>query len=420
MKLWLKILGGLTFSLALAVTAGLVMIGFSQETLQHEVIDSANLVSEELIREIDRDIYHRLEQVQQYGKNLEGEQLLLISNQRFAELKNKDEHIKQVDEAWQKGRASSTKEQVLSNQLSQKLKENLQRNTFYEESEGYHLFPEVFVTNKYGAVVAATNETSDYYQADEEWWQKAKQNGFYVGEMRHEPSTGKIAMDLVVRLEDKSDNFLGILTVVLNGKEISSMLENLKIQTRATHEELNKSGELHLLDKNNKVIYCTAGHDFGKDFPYDYCQETNGECKEFVKAKSKKGEEILLTHAHSQGYEKYAGKGWTLVMHQRTEEVFGPIRTMRRNLLVIILIASAVILVVDFLVAKTIAAPEEELRKRKEQLEKFARLSEGREKRMIELKKKINELQKKLGKEPTFDVEDIEVGGRLKEKEFER
>jgi hypothetical protein len=70
-----------------------------------------------------------------------------------------------------------------------------------------------------------------------------------------------------------------------------------------------------------------------------------------------------------------------------------------------------IIFVSDWLVARTIAAPEEKLRKKKRQLEKFARLAEGREKRMIELKKKINELEEKLDKNPSFDVEDIEEEG---------
>ena len=32
---------------------------------------------------------------------------------------------------------------------------------------------EFFVTDKYGALVASSNKTTDFYQADEAWWQKA-------------------------------------------------------------------------------------------------------------------------------------------------------------------------------------------------------------------------------------------------------
>src|SRR5215213_9096507 len=44
---------------------------------------------------------------------------------------------------------------------------------------------EVFITDKYGALVGASNRTSDYNQADEEWWQVAwneGKGGVYLGE----------------------------------------------------------------------------------------------------------------------------------------------------------------------------------------------------------------------------------------------
>jgi len=46
----------------------------------------------------------------------------------------------------------------------------------FRELYPYHI--EVFVTDAKGALVAATNRTSDYYQGDETWWQNtAGENG---------------------------------------------------------------------------------------------------------------------------------------------------------------------------------------------------------------------------------------------------
>ncbi len=51
---------------------------------------------------------------------------------------------------------------------------------------------------------------------------------------------------------------------------------------------------------------------------------------------------------------------------------------------------------------------EEALALRVEELERFHRLTVGRELRMIELKRRINELAEELGKEPPYDLSLLE------------
>jgi hypothetical protein len=45
---------------------------------------------------------------------------------------------------------------------------------------------EVFLTDQQGLSIATTNRTSDYYQADEEWWQVAYRDGLYVGQPEYD------------------------------------------------------------------------------------------------------------------------------------------------------------------------------------------------------------------------------------------
>ena len=56
---------------------------------------------------------------------------------------------------------------------------------------------------------------------------------------------------------------------------------------------------------------------------------------------------------------------------------------------------------------------EEKLAQRVEELERFHRLSVGRELRMIELKRQINELSEQLGREPPYDISFVgeDMGG---------
>ena len=54
---------------------------------------------------------------------------------------------------------------------------------------------------------------------------------------------------------------------------------------------------------------------------------------------------------------------------------------------------------------------EEALAQRVEELERFHRLTVGRELRMVELKRQINELSEQLGKEAPYDLSLFEGGG---------
>src|SRR4030095_15432662 len=72
---------------------------------------------------------------------------------------------------------------VINNEVSDELRE-------FQEIFPHHV--ELFVTDKYGANIAATNRTSDYYQADEAWWQAAYNSGqgkVYIGQPEFDESS---------------------------------------------------------------------------------------------------------------------------------------------------------------------------------------------------------------------------------------
>jgi hypothetical protein len=62
-------------------------------------------------------------------------------------------------------------------------------------------FTEVFVSDGQGLVVAMSNVTSDYIQADEEWWQQASAGGrghAYAGAIEYDDSSHSEAIGLYV------------------------------------------------------------------------------------------------------------------------------------------------------------------------------------------------------------------------------
>lgn len=131
-----------------------------------------------------------------------------------------------LDEQW---RAAD----VIGNDFDPLVRSVLSGDTADELNEFRETFRdhvEVFVTDKYGANVAATNRTSDYYQADEAWWQTAYNNGrgaIFIGQPEADASTRTFAIILAVPIyAHNKDEVIGVLRSTLNMNVIIELLES--------------------------------------------------------------------------------------------------------------------------------------------------------------------------------------------------
>jgi hypothetical protein len=81
-------------------------------------------------------------------------------------------------------------------------------------------FTEIFITDSRGALIGITNRTSDYYQADEAWWQKTYNGGkglVYFGEIEYDESSKTEAIGLFVPiLNPQSKKVMGVMKAVLS------------------------------------------------------------------------------------------------------------------------------------------------------------------------------------------------------------
>ena len=87
---------------------------------------------------------------------------------------------------------------------------------------GYGEFKEIFVTEMNGLNVCTTNKTSDYYQADEEWWTRTIKNGksWRQPNLEFDESAGVFAVPIYISVRDPANgNLLGAAkAVVLESK----------------------------------------------------------------------------------------------------------------------------------------------------------------------------------------------------------
>jgi len=76
---------------------------------------------------------------------------------------------------------------------------------------------ELLVADRYGQLVAATGRTSDFYQADERWWQEAYAEGagrIFIEEVNYDRSSGVWSLDLCIPLQ-QDGRAIGIAKAVL-------------------------------------------------------------------------------------------------------------------------------------------------------------------------------------------------------------
>jgi hypothetical protein len=97
-------------------------------------------------------------------------------------------------------------------------------------------YRELLVTDRFGALVAATNITTDYYQADEEWWRKAFGEGdrgsLYIGGIAFDASAGaqtiEVAVPLLEEVGEGATEVVGVLKTLIGAEELFSVIGSVK------------------------------------------------------------------------------------------------------------------------------------------------------------------------------------------------
>lgn len=156
-------------------------------------------------KEVEQVLEKKLELIKKLA-----EDSVIIKAVRKSNQNNRDMtlyEILRLDDKWRKTKGMDKFiKSFITNEYAQYLID------FQEANDG---FPEIFFTNEKGLIVAETNKTSDYYQADESWWIKAYNEGrgkSYHGEIEYDESARAEAIALYVPVMDpKTQLAIGVI-----------------------------------------------------------------------------------------------------------------------------------------------------------------------------------------------------------------
>lgn len=149
----------------------------------------------------------------------------LLRNSLESQTPNGDlSEIENLDRQWREAVAANN-----TNQLMRSILQNETSNVLLEFKSNFPSHVEVFITDIYGSNVASTDVTSDYYQADEEWWQRAYNNGrgaVFISQPIFDSSTETLSLQMAVPIFDSQNtNIVGILRTSVNLEIITPILE---------------------------------------------------------------------------------------------------------------------------------------------------------------------------------------------------
>ena len=97
--------------------------------------------------------------------------------------------------------------EILSNEIAVILRNNLVMRSEFGEIE----FPEMILTNAYGANVASTQRTYNFIQSQDEWWQVAVEYDVLVRECGWDKSIKMTSEDIIIAIYDNEGELAGVL-----------------------------------------------------------------------------------------------------------------------------------------------------------------------------------------------------------------
>lgn len=211
MKLSVKlIIVFLALSLVPIVILSLISISVAQNTMKNSIgINFENLVKEKA-EAIDTIIENKIAEAQILARSQFLKDAVRKSNLKYIN-KSDDEiqkYIGKIDKEWiEANDTTETINQILNSILSRYLMEYLDRD---KEKYG-----EIIVTDAKGATVAMTEKLSDYYQADEGWWQYSFDKGrgeLFIDDRGYDSSVNALVLGIVVPIKEE-EKIIGILKI---------------------------------------------------------------------------------------------------------------------------------------------------------------------------------------------------------------
>jgi Cache domain len=226
------------------------------------------------------------------------------------------------------------------------------------------VYREILLTDRTGRLVAASNLTSDYTQADEDWWKRVmadpSRGEATVSDVRWDDSARTYAMEIAVPVPGADDRPIGVLKVVADIREMLASIAGM---------DLGDAGDAMLVRRNGSIVFSRGGvQPSARFFAADRLRErldavtqTAGPSRVFFSAPSADGDSQIVGVATSQLASTYPHLPWVVVAWQPEAELLAPVQSQFRSLLLVLALTGLCVLGLALWFSVKLAAPPVEI-----------------------------------------------------------
>jgi len=336
-------------ALPLLAVGAVVALGIGQSQLRGSFGLQLSRMAEQTASAIDAYVYRRVLDVSMLGRV----PVVRAAAEAGSALPFDGERVLDLDRSWQAtGAVPPALASVLSSDAAVFVRDRAAQDVICRE---------IMLTDHQGRLVAASNMTSDYYQADEDWWRDAYGDGVTgrvsVTDVRWDESARTYALEIAVPVPGRSSNDLaGVLKVVTDVREMLALVGGARV---------GLTGEATLVRPDGSVVLSRHRLEPGSTFfaaPLlrERLQSEPDAVSPFrlwFDASDADGEAQLVGLARSQLDLSYPALTWIVAVSQGEAELFEPVRGQAVNLLMVLGLATVAVLILALWFSMRLAEP---------------------------------------------------------------
>ncbi|HSF99669.1 MAG TPA: cache domain-containing protein [Vicinamibacterales bacterium] len=344
-----RVLGVFTLVGILMLGVGVALVlATGQTKLRDSYGRHLSQVAQQVASAVDGYVYRALLDVRELGRSPSLRQAVASANQRSLDMAA----VRRLDEVWQApGPLPAEAAVVLKNPAAE----------FLADLSQDPIYIEFLLTDAHGRLVAASGRVSDYYQADEDWWLAAFDDGrlgrLTTTGVRWDESARRYAIEISTPVPSPgTDELGGILKVVADSRELLALVGGLR---------LGGTGQAMLLLDDGTVVFSREVRDpNARFFASDEARDRTAALREggpsataFFRAAGPDGEMFVVGLAPSQLVSTYPNLPWVVAVMQSEDELLAPVQPLGWYLLAVLALSVMAVLVFALWFSMRIAAP---------------------------------------------------------------